>query len=155
MTRLPVCKTGVFKQAGSDDWSITSASHQPSPRLRPGRPFGLAAQSAERPVVCGRVEGASPFGSAIFSECSSVFRAPGGRAQAPVLIPLTRRARAVDPSERGEQLDVAAFAVTLVVVWASFQDLASTMRNHKSLRYMLNPFNHLLAPARFFTRRMA
>jgi hypothetical protein len=44
--RLPVCKTGVFKQAGSDDWSITSTSHH----------FGLVAQSAERPVVCGRVE---------------------------------------------------------------------------------------------------
>ena len=46
-------------------------------------PFGLVAQLAERPVVCGRVEGATPFGSAIFSECSSVFRAsglgPGGR----------------------------------------------------------------------------
>ena len=25
---------------------------------------GLVAQSAERPVVCGRVEGATPFGSA-------------------------------------------------------------------------------------------
>jgi hypothetical protein len=25
--RLPVCKTGVFKQAGSDDWSVTSTSH--------------------------------------------------------------------------------------------------------------------------------
>jgi hypothetical protein len=38
---------------------------------------GLVAQLAERPVVCGRVEGATPFGSAISSECSSVFRAPG------------------------------------------------------------------------------
>ena len=45
--------------------------------------FGLVAQLAERPVVCGRVEGATPFGSAIFAERSSVFRAPGGRAQAP------------------------------------------------------------------------
>jgi hypothetical protein len=26
--RLPACKTGVFKQAGSDDWSVTSTSHQ-------------------------------------------------------------------------------------------------------------------------------
>ena len=25
--RLPVCKTGVAKQAGSDDWSVTSTSH--------------------------------------------------------------------------------------------------------------------------------
>src|SRR5437870_11031895 len=52
--RLPVCKTGVFKQAGSDDWSVTSASHH----------FGLVAQSAEQPVVCGKDEGATPFGSA-------------------------------------------------------------------------------------------
>src|SRR5207249_2071969 len=41
------------------------------------QPFGLVAQLAERPVVCRRVEGATPFGSGIFSECSSVFRAPG------------------------------------------------------------------------------
>jgi hypothetical protein len=33
--------------------------------LRLGKPMsGLVAQSAERPVVCGRVEGATPFGSA-------------------------------------------------------------------------------------------
>ena len=54
--RLPVCKTGVFKQAGSDHWSITSTSHH----------FGLVAQLAERPVVCGRVEGANPSGFANF-----------------------------------------------------------------------------------------
>src|SRR5260370_13672837 len=38
---------------------------------------GSVAQLAEQPVVCGKAEGASPFGSAIFSERSSVFRAPG------------------------------------------------------------------------------
>ena len=54
--RLPVCKPGVAKQAGSDDWSVTSTSHH----------VGLVAQLAERPVVCGRVEGASPFESANF-----------------------------------------------------------------------------------------
>ena len=50
----------------------------------------------------------------------------------------------------GRQLGVAALAalVFLVVVWASFQDLASTMRNQKSMRYMLNPFNTLYASAR-------
>ena len=32
--RLPVCKTGVSKQAGSDDWSVTSTSHHPSLKLR-------------------------------------------------------------------------------------------------------------------------
>ncbi len=63
-----------------------------------GQSLGLVAQLAERPVVCGRVEGATPFGSvpsiasarrrapvhpaqcygwqAIFGERSSVFRAP-------------------------------------------------------------------------------
>ena len=45
------------KKVGSDEWSITTASHH----------FGLVAQLAERPVVCGMVEGATPFGSAIFS----------------------------------------------------------------------------------------
>jgi lipid A ethanolaminephosphotransferase len=50
----------------------------------------------------------------------------------------------------GRQLGLATLAalVLLVVVWASFQDLASNMRNHKSLRYMLNPFNTLYASAR-------
>jgi hypothetical protein len=33
--------------------------------------FGLVAQSAERPVVCGRAEGATPFGSAIFTELTA------------------------------------------------------------------------------------
>ena len=37
-------------------WSIISTSHH----------FGLAAQSAERPVICGRVEGANPTGFANF-----------------------------------------------------------------------------------------
>ena len=55
------------KKVGSDEWSITTASHH----------FGLVAQLAEQPVVCGKAEGASPFGSAIFTERSSVFRAPG------------------------------------------------------------------------------
>ena len=48
----PVSQTTV----GSDDWSITSTSHH----------FGSVAQLAEQPVVCGKAEGASPFGSAIF-----------------------------------------------------------------------------------------
>jgi hypothetical protein len=41
---------------GSDDWSIT----------RTFRHFGSVTQLAEQPVVCGKAEGASPFGSAIF-----------------------------------------------------------------------------------------
>src|SRR6266446_10835008 len=66
--RLLDCKSGVNKYVSeATNWSVTSTSHH----------FGLVAQPAERPVVCGRVEGATPFGSAIFSECSSVLRAPG------------------------------------------------------------------------------
>ena len=34
------------------------------PRYQFAEPFGLVAQRSERPVVCGRVEGATPFGSA-------------------------------------------------------------------------------------------
>jgi hypothetical protein len=42
------------------NWSITSASHHLDSQL-----------NAEHPVVCGRVEGANPFGSAIFSVLKS------------------------------------------------------------------------------------
>jgi lipid A ethanolaminephosphotransferase len=50
----------------------------------------------------------------------------------------------------GRQLGLALLTLVLmmVVIWASFQDLASTMRNHKSLRYMLNPFNTVYASGR-------
>ena len=39
-------------------------------------------------------------------------------------------------------------ALAVVLVWVSFQDLASLMRNHKSLRYMINPFNTVYALGR-------
>ena len=57
----------------------------------------------------------------------------------------------------GQQLGLAAlaFVVTLVVVWATFQDLASTMRNHKSLRYMLNPLNTVYASTRLVVGQTA
>ncbi len=57
----------------------------------------------------------------------------------------------------GRQLGLAALSalVLLVVVWASFQDLASTMRNHKSLRYMLNPFNTIYASTRLVVGQTA
>ena len=45
-------------------------------------------------------------------------------------------------------LAVLATLLMLVMVWVSFQDLASTMRNHKSLRYMINPFNTVYATTR-------
>ena len=68
MFRRPDCKSGVTKHVSeATNWSITSTSHH----------FGSVAQLAEQPVVCGKAEGANPFGSAIFSERSSVFRAPG------------------------------------------------------------------------------
>ena len=51
---------------------VTSGALPPFPTIS-----GSVAQSEERPVVCGKAEGASPFGSAIFSERGSVFRAPG------------------------------------------------------------------------------
>ena len=57
----------------------------------------------------------------------------------------------------GLQLGLAALAalVLLVVVWASFQDLASAMRNHKSMRYMLNPFNTIYASTRLVVGQAA
>ena len=41
-----------------------------------------------------------------------------------------------------------ALLVAVVLLWASFQDVASLMRNHKPLRYMINPFNSVYAVAR-------
>jgi len=52
-------------------------------------------------------------------------------------------------------LAVVATLVMLVVVWLSFQDLASTMRNHKSLRYMVNPFNTVYATTRLVVGKSA
>lgn len=42
---------------------------------------------------------------------------------------------------------VALLALPLLT-WANFQDLASLMRNHKPLRYMVNPYNTLYAIGR-------
>ena len=72
----PDCKSGVMKQC----WKRRTGALPALPtslRQSYGSAghLGLVAQSAERPVVCGRVEGAIPFGSAILSERSSVFRA--------------------------------------------------------------------------------
>ena len=48
------------------------------------------------------------------------------------------------------QLGVAllAFLVALGLFWMSFQDIASLTRNHKQLRYMINPFNSVYAMTR-------
>ena len=48
------------------NWSVTSASHH----------LGLVAQLAERPVVCGRVEGATPFESAILRNVAQSLERP-------------------------------------------------------------------------------
>ncbi|MEN9383146.1 MAG: hypothetical protein RL323_289 [Pseudomonadota bacterium] len=42
---------------------------------------------------------------------------------------------------------LAALLVAVALVWLVFQDLASIMRNHKSLRYMVNPLNSIYAVA--------
>jgi lipid A ethanolaminephosphotransferase len=48
------------------------------------------------------------------------------------------------------QLGVAllAFLVAVGLFWMSFQDIASLTRNHKQLRYMINPFNSVYALTR-------
>ena len=43
---------------------------------------------------------------------------------------------------------VLGLLVAAVVLWLTFQDLASLMRNHKSLRYMINPYNSVYAIGR-------
>jgi lipid A ethanolaminephosphotransferase len=47
----------------------------------------------------------------------------------------------------GQQLGTAtlAFLVAVGMFWMSFQDNASLTRNHKKLRYMINPFNSVYA----------
>jgi lipid A ethanolaminephosphotransferase len=45
-------------------------------------------------------------------------------------------------------LFVLAWVMMFVFIWMSFQDLASLMRNHTTLRYMANPFNSLYAVVR-------
>ncbi len=56
-----------------------------------------------------------------------------------------------------QQLGVATVTVIVVVLlgWASFQDLASLTRNHKPLRYMVNPYNSLYAAGRLAVGRAA
>ena len=44
-------------------------------------------------------------------------------------------------------LAVAALLLATLVFWLAFQDMASLMRNHKPLRYMINPLNSLYASA--------
>ncbi len=50
---------------------------------------------------------------------------------------------------------VLALLAATVLLWLSFQDLASLMRNHKALRYMVNPFNSVYAVTRNAVGRAA
>ena len=56
-----------------------------------------------------------------------------------------------------QQLGVAAAALlaALALLWGSFTDLAPLMRNDKSLRYLINPYNTLYAAARSVGGRAA
>jgi lipid A ethanolaminephosphotransferase len=47
-------------------------------------------------------------------------------------------------------LSALALLVALGLFWMSFQDIASLTRNHKHLRYMINPFNSVYAVTRLF-----
>ena len=55
------------------------------------------------------------------------------------------------------QLGVGLLALlaALALLWWSFQDVASLMRNHKPLRYMINPFNTVYAVTRHAAGRAA
>jgi len=50
---------------------------------------------------------------------------------------------------------LAALLVAAVLLWLTFQDVASLMRNHKTLRYMINPFNTVYAVGRVAVGRNA
>jgi len=50
---------------------------------------------------------------------------------------------------------ILALLLALLLLWLTFQDLASLMRNHKSLRYMINPFNTAYALGRLSVGRAA
>ncbi|MDD2846079.1 MAG: phosphoethanolamine--lipid A transferase [Rhodoferax sp.] len=45
--------------------------------------------------------------------------------------------------------------MAVALLWTSFQDVASLMRNHKELRYMVNPFNTVYALVRVSVGRSA
>ena len=68
MIRLPDCKSGVAKQIRKRRTGALPAFPTSLHPLGFGsvNHFGSVAQSEEQPVVCGKAEGASPFGSANF-----------------------------------------------------------------------------------------
>ena len=52
-------------------------------------------------------------------------------------------------------LSLLALLMALGLFWLSFQDIASLTRNHKQLRYMINPFNSVYAVTRLFVGQAA
>ena len=52
-------------------------------------------------------------------------------------------------------LSLLALLVAVGLFWMSFQDIASLTRNHKHLRYMVNPFNSVYAVTRLFVGQAA
>jgi lipid A ethanolaminephosphotransferase len=46
-----------------------------------------------------------------------------------------------------------ALAAVLPVLWVNYADLASLMRNHKAVRYQINPFNSVYGAARLWLRQ--
>ncbi len=57
----------------------------------------------------------------------------------------------------GQQLGTGLLGllVAVALLWIAFQDVASLMRNHKQLRYMVNPFNTAYAVGRVAVGRTA
>ena len=73
---LPAPPTILNAERGVENAEYSTARQIHSALRTPHSEFkGSVAQLAEQPVVCGKAEGANPFGSAILSERSSVFRA--------------------------------------------------------------------------------
>src|SRR6266704_3309952 len=69
MIRQPGCNPGVIKSVGSEDCRAEAQRRRATPNCADSfsaNHFGSVAQSEEQPVVCGKAEGASPFGSANF-----------------------------------------------------------------------------------------
>jgi lipid A ethanolaminephosphotransferase len=61
--------------------------------------------------------------------------------------PVSRRTRWWPQTGRNALALLAALVVTAGLVFALFADLSATMRNHRSMRYLINPFNSLYALA--------
>jgi lipid A ethanolaminephosphotransferase len=63
------------------------------------------------------------------------------------LAPVSRRTRLWRQAGRNLLTLIAALVVVALLVLALFADLSATMRNHRSMRYLINPVNSLYALA--------